>query len=290
MRILLTTLILIIASQPLDVSASPTKKGKAGAEKTERKPFQSRQRVRSNLVEGQSAKQEIQRGRPAFDRHPTTTVGRWSLGSRSFGYDHLGYPDPYFLFPYSLDPWVRGSFRAPDLHDDPYFYDRAPTQTRRTSQTHTTAAELKDHPSTSTVNEVAQRTDREIQRLNRSVNGIQSDQTDGSSITNQASEPVALSERSTRILKSLTKSSSSLAESLLEYGGGDQWIEFLQPNMIPIMALRGQYEALNEILNRYDQTFTREDIRTVSQIQGFEASRNQLRKFLKSVRQEKDPK
>ena len=290
MRILLTTLILIIASQPLDVSASPTKKGKAGAEKTERKPSQSRQRVRSNLVEGQSAKQEIQRGRLALDRHPTTTVGRWSLGSRSFGYDHLGYPDPYFLFPYSLDPWVRGSFRAPDLHDDPYFYDRAPTQTRRTSKTHTTAAELKDHPSTSTVNEVAQRTDREIQRLNRSVNGIQSDQTDDSLITNQASEPVALSERSTRILKSLTQSSSSLAESLLEYGGSDQWIEFLQPNMIPIMALRGQYEALNEILNRYDQTFTREDIRTVSQIQGFEASRNQLRKFLKSVRQEKDPK
>ena len=48
----------------------------------------------------------------------------------------LGYPDPFFC---SLTPslWTSGHValsEPPDLHDDPYFYDRVPQQTRRTAR------------------------------------------------------------------------------------------------------------------------------------------------------------
>ncbi|MGB1927095.1 MAG: hypothetical protein ACPHL6_11215, partial [Rubripirellula sp.] len=88
----------------------------------------------------------------------------------------------------------------------------------------------------------------------------------------------------TEIIESLTNASSKFAESLLGYPGGDQWVQYLKPNMLPIMARQEKYQELNELLTRYDITFGRSEIRMVSRIGGFAEIRNQLRKLLQSTK------
>lgn len=193
-------------------------------------------------------------------------LGRWSFGSRPYGYDSLGYPDPFFLFPYSIsmDPWARGSFRAPDLHDDPYFYDRVPQQTRRTARGTV-------RPDVSQRSEaVAQRTQPalELKVIPKTPPAVEFE----------------LTQKSEIILEDLQEASSELAESLLQYPGGKKWVKYLRPNMLPIMATNGQKAELNDMLTRYDLTVVQEDSQIIRTIDGFEESRKSLRRFLKSLR------
>ena len=193
-------------------------------------------------------------------------LGRWSFGSRPYGYDFLGYPDPFFLFPYSIsmDPWARGSFRAPDLHDDPYFYDRVPQQTRRTARGGVRS-------------EISQRNEGLAQRTQPALE---------LKVNTQTSPAVEfeLTQKSEVILEDLQEASSELAESLLEYPGGKKWVKYLRPNMLPIMASKGQKFELNEMLTRYDLTFVQDDTQIIRTIDGFEESRKILRRFIKSLR------
>ena len=204
---------------------------------------------------------------PEISNHTTSDslLKRWSFGTQPYGYDHLGLPDPYFCYPYSLDPWERGSFRAPDLLDDPYFYDRVPVSSilrHRSSRKQQT-----DPHATTTAPEQAQ-VDSPPQMH---------------AASEAPTEERELTPESAEILERLEISASTLAEQLLRYPNGEQWVRYLQPNMLPIMAAKGRYSTLNELLTRYDQTFVKPDVQTVSAIEGFEQSREELRRFLQSI-------
>lgn len=224
-----------------------------------------------------------------------STFGRWSFGSRPFGYDYLGYPDPYFLFPYSIDPWERGSFRAPDLHDDPFFYDRVPPQTQRSPRQDKAPLQLKRSEATGD-NYIPKAPKNAFEK--KAITTPKSETYLSSFVVNQSQElREAIPETKTKdhptlppikqrteIIESLTNASSKFAENLLGYPGGDQWVQYLKPNMLPIMATQGKHQELNELLTRYDITFVRSEIRMVSRIGGFAESRNQLRKLLQSTK------
>ena len=247
---------------------------KQNAKKSERtKPVESLddessdQEIRPSLRDRLAARRSTSDRPRTSNNAPKTASARWAFGSRPFGYDDLGYPDPIFLFPYSLDPWLRGSFRAPDLHDDPYFHDRVPTNTKKAAQGHAKLELVTAASEDSTPEKVPV----------PSLTPISS---------NKKPDPkeVILSNRSKGILKVLEASSADLADNLLTYPRGKKWVKYLQPNMIPIMATNGQNEELNELLTRYDHTLVDEELRIVTTIEGFAESRKQLRRYLKSVK------
>lgn len=204
---------------------------------------------------------------PEIHNHNTSDslLKRWSFGTQPYGYDHLGLPDPYFCYPYSLDPWERGSFRAPDLLDDPYFYDRVPVSS---IQRHRSFRKQRTGPHATTIIPDRAPVDS-LPQMNTA--------------SEVPTEEHELTPESAEILERLEIASSTLAEQLLRYPNGDQWVRYLQPNMLPIMAAKGRYSTLNQLLTRYDQTFVKPDVKTVSAIEGFEQSRKELRRFLQSV-------
>ena len=211
---------------------------------------------------------ELRKSTPPAIHNKLTTgslLNRWSIGSQPYGYDHLGYPDPYFCFPYSLDPWERGSFRAPDLLDDPYFYDRVPVSS---IQRHRRSRKLQTDQHATTIAPDHAQVDLVPQR---------------NAAREAPSEERPLTPESYEVLERLETAASTLAEQLLRYPKGEQWVTYLQPNMLPIMAANGQYDKLNQLLTRYDQTFVQPEVQTVSAIEGFAQSRKQLRRFLQSV-------
>ncbi|MDB4678712.1 hypothetical protein OAE79_00095 [Rhodopirellula sp.] len=188
----------------------------------------------------------------------------WTFGARPYGYDALGYPDPYFLFPYSLDPWVRGSFRAPDLLDDPYFYDRVPTGVNRVNRRGTGI--LRQH-------DPANRGDKSSNAAPK----IESPE------KSEKKPPLKLSNGSASQLRALEKASAKFADNLTLYQGGESWIRHLKPNMLSLLASQGQNRELNDLLIRYDQVVVQSPLKLVSTIEGFADCRTSLRGYLQSL-------
>lgn len=289
MRTLLMGLLVFLVAQP------------AGAVSTSSEKLKGRASNRGSNLKSKRHSARIARShrksRSLSSVNNSRTSGssiRWSFGSSPYGYDYLGFPDPYFLFPYSLDPWERGSFRAPDLHDDPYFYDRVPNQTRRSSRKADSTLQLRIKDSDSVKQkDISNTQSSEAEEKTSTSAKVHEDSEDmrrTRKTMNQNSRVDINSSPSTRIpqpdhsdLEALNHASSTFAESLLRYPGGEQWMQYLQPNMLPLMAREGKNRQLNEILLRYDITFVRPEIRMVSRIRGFAESRDQLRRWLQSV-------
>lgn len=201
---------------------------------------------------------------PYSYRHRGYSSPRWSssstffglsFGTYPYGYDYAGYPDPYFLYPYSYDPWMRGSFRAPDLLDDPYFYDRVPNVNR-----YHAPPVLQTQPR---------------QPLVRSYRPPQPQ------VPAQGSGEVRTSESTAEVIEALQTASETLLLALARYGGGEAWIEHLRPDHIIALALEGKTSELNQLLTRYDQVVQNRELQVVSTIDGFAETRNHLRQYLR---------
>jgi hypothetical protein len=190
-----------------------------------------------------------------YDRGAVYSSGTFfgfSFGTVPYGYDYAGYPDPYFLYPYSYDPWARGSFRAPDLLDDPYFYDRVP-QTMRTY-------------------------DRAPLSLQRSYRVPQEQNVlpaEGDSLSSRS-----LPQETFELLNSLQEASETLFLGLGEYTGGEGWVEYLAPNRIVEWAFDGKTAELRELSSRYDRVLQSPEFEMVAEIDGFRQTQELLRQYL----------
>jgi hypothetical protein len=181
------------------------------------------------------------------------TIFGFSIGTVPYGYDYAGYPDPYFLYPYSYDPWARGSFRAPDLLDDPYFYDRVP----RTVRSYDPAP-------------------HSVPRSYRVSPALRDElPADSEPLTSQS-----LPQHSFELLKSLQEASEELLLSLGEYGGGDGWVEYLAPNRVIEWAFDGKTNELRELLSRYEQVLQNPEFQVVAEIPGFRETQELLSLYL----------
>ena len=197
------------------------------------------------------------RGYPSYRSATPFTLFGFSFGTAPYGYDFAGYPDPYFLYPYSYDPWLRGSFREPDLLDDPYFYDRA-AAVRRYREPLVIRQEAAPVPSRS----VAPR----WEVAKPSIPTQQPDQLE------QASQ----FER----LDALQSANEKLLLNLAKYDGGDAWMEYLGTNRVISLVIDNKTAELRELLARFDGVAQNRELQIVAQIEGFAETRSQVRGFL----------
>ena len=184
---------------------------------------------------------------------------RPSLFGFSFGPDPgslpgytAGYPDPYFLDNYGLDPWARGSFRAPDLLDDPYFYDRVPAQHRRTPGRYS-----------------HQRVPQETYRTMRPAVRYQSETMVAQSPTN-----------SSPLIRSLRIEGDRLRKSLENQKGGELWSAYLAPHHLADLAQSGNISDLKMLLQRFDGAIDDQELNSVVGVKGFVETRNLLSQYV----------
>ena len=202
------------------------------------------------------------RGASGYRTYSQPTLFGFSFGTQPYGYDYAGYPDPYFTYPYSLDPWSRGSFRAPDLLDDPYFYDRVPPAHRYPAARHSHSHDVRPLVPTTT-----HRGNSHFETY------VDRDPTLTASPAIEAPS------------ETLSSASERLLRNLASYGGGDAWIEYLAPDRIQTLADQDNMMELRELMARFDGVSQNRELRAVAQIDGFAATQFFLRQYLNQTAQ-----
>ena len=224
-----------------------------------------------------------------------STLFGFSFGTLPYGYDYAGYPDPYFLYPYSLDPWARGSFREPDLLDDPYFYDRVPpvnryrrphASRRLPHRSGRPPLELRSSsgsptgsfPNFDTIDagpSIVQR-DRGMSSNRGMVLGGQPDAGDRGF------------ENGMKAIELLQQANETLLLNLARYDGGDAWIEFLGCQRMIADAVESDMQQLRRWMSRFDGVAADAAMQSVASIDGFDQTRSALRQYLRQPIQSVD--
>lgn len=217
----------------------------------------------------------------------------FSFGTLPYGYDYAGYPDPYFLYPYSLDPWAHGSFRQPDLLDDPYFYDRVPSAnryqrplaSRRFSHSNRRPSlELRNQSNKLSAPSLGGQINHDGPR-SAGPAVVQSDVRPYSAQRSVAeSQPGPVDRDSTTGIESLEllqQANEELLLSLARYDGGEAWIEFLGCERMIAHAVESNMEQLRLLMARYDGVANDPAMRAVASIDGFDRTRAALRRYLR---------
>jgi hypothetical protein len=228
-------------------------------------------------------------GRPP--RSGLTLFG-FSFGTRPYGYDYAGYPDPYFLYPYSLDPWARGSFRQPDLLDDPYFYDRVPSASRyrrppvsRRFPRQSSGVPLELRNRSSNVTAASPSVESSYDRRHSTRSSIV--QRDDGAIPTRRSfsgdQAVVVErglEQGIETLELLQQANEEFLLNLARYDGGDAWIDFLGCERMIAHAVESETQQLRSLMARYDGVATDPAMKAVASIDGFDRTRAALRRYL----------
>ncbi|WP_146524642.1 hypothetical protein [Novipirellula artificiosorum] len=187
------------------------------------------------------------------------------IGSyRGYGYSTFGSVAPYGLG-YVNDPYQSGSFRVPDLLDDPYFIEQHRFDSRYPGR--------RDDP----------RRRRSPLVLRSEVPGL----------TYQTfSPPVATTDSSYSsdfvvpdsvagpVADRLMRSSEVLSHALSEGGHGEAWMDYLAPDRIHSLVESGNALALRELLTHYDGVVANPGLGPIATASGFAETRGLLHQML----------
>ena len=205
--------------------------------------------------------------------YPTTSSGI-SIGIGSYPYYNYPRPgsfDPYRFDNYVYDPYRSGSFRAPDLLNDPYFrerhrYDshfpgrRQPPLVLR-STVPTAAYPLSSRPNPYAGTTALQRPGAFPDRL--------------SPIHSRPDVPYSRS-NVTR-LGPANSAPEQLSRSLSTLKDGEAWIEFLAPDRVNQVIEQGNVDQLSELLSHYDGITNNPEMKPIFSAPGFQETRRLLR-------------
>ena len=175
-------------------------------------------------------------------------VGGYSGFGYGYGYSGFGYPDPYRFDGYGYDPYRYGSFRMPDLLDDPYFIER---NRYRPPLVIRPAVPAATYPSY----------------------GGQATYESGFAAQAVAVDPADLASQ-------LRSASEELSRSLLARRDGDAWMAYLAPHRIIELTTSGNSAELRELLTHYDGVVGNPQMGSVAAASGFVATRNLLRQYV----------
>lgn len=184
--------------------------------------------------------------------YPTTT-GRMSVGV--FSYPDYNYPAPGAFDPYRFDnyvyrPFAYGHFREPDLLNDPYFRER------HRYDSHFPGRRKPQLQMQSAPRALAYPTPRNPHLYHGDQHSL------------RAKPPVSSAHDT---------GPSQLANSLAGRQDGEAWVEFLAPEQIERVLSEGNVDQINEMLSRYDGVAQNSDLRAISNLPGFQATRELLR-------------
>lgn len=216
--------------------------------------------------------------------YPTTSAGI-SVGFGSYPYYNYPRPgsfDPYRFDSYVYDPYRSGSFRAPDLINDPYFRER------HRYDSHFPGRRKPPLVLRSTVPASAYPLDygyprnyRSTKRVNPYSGSIALQRPgafpDPSHLEPWSTMPRAPSRNSARPDLSAPE---QLARNLSSLQDGEAWIEFLVPNRVRDMIAHGESGQLSELLSRYDGITNNPEMASIVAITGFQETRSLLRQYV----------
>ncbi|TWT91984.1 hypothetical protein [Stieleria varia] len=189
--------------------------------------------------------------------YPTSSQGI-SIGVGSYPYYNYPRPgqfDPYRFDNYVHDPYATGSFKAPDLLNDPYFRERHRYDSRFPGRYRVPAVpspEVPYHP-------------------HQAVQEPRSH-----SHYAPAPRQIAPAER-TNNPTGFDAGPEQLARSLMNGRDSDLWLEFLMPDQVSAMIAEGNEEQLRDLLGRYEGIQNSEELEWITKLDGFAATKALLR-------------
>jgi hypothetical protein len=185
-----------------------------------------------------------------------------------FSYPNYGYPrpgsfDPYRFDNYVYDPYTSGSFRAPDLINDPYFrerhrYDSAFPGRYRTPLVMRPV--VPDAIGPSNRYDASPRLTHPRMYQPRTL------------------DPRMEPPRATRPYRNPSSAAQQLANSLAQREDGDAWLEFLAPDRVSQLIKTGNAAELSELLSHYDGIANNPEMKSIVQAPGFDETRSLLRR------------
>jgi hypothetical protein len=186
-------------------------------------------------------------------------IGNYSPSPR--GYPSPGAFDPYGFDGNAYDPYQGGSFRAPDLLDDPYFRERHRFDSRFPGRYRTPKVVGRPVPATR----------YRSQRV-------------PSPYTNHEPTP-SVPVNAADLVGQLRSASQQLSHSLSKSQNGDGWMEYLRPHEIDRLVASGESAKLRELLTHYDGVVGNPKLKSIMATSGFAATRSLLRQYVSQVAQ-----
>ncbi len=203
--------------------------------------------------------------------YPASSFG-FSIGIGSYpgyGYSSFGYLDPYRFDGYGYDPYRYGSFRAPDLLDDPYFRERYRYDSRfpgRHADRYRAPLVVRPavpFPSYELYQSPTAYTDNDATQLVPANPGDLAGQ--------------------------LRSAAQQLMRTLSLGQNGDAWMTYLEPHQISQLVASGNSAALRELLTRYDGVAGNPERKGVVAASGFSETRSLLRQYVSQPTELNEP-
>lgn len=159
--------------------------------------------------------------------------------------------DPYAFDGRAYDPYRYGSFKAPDLLDDPYFRERHRYDSHFPGRYR---GRVQHRP-------------LELRRAAPVVPAV----------------PSLSAVETEELVSQLESAAQRLSRGLatLEYQG--EWIDYLRPEQIARYIDFDDIEPLRQLITRYDLVATDPDLLSVAALDGFSSTRSLLRRYLEST-------
>lgn len=186
--------------------------------------------------------------RQAYPREPSLFGFGVTIGNY-YGRTGYGVFDPYGFNGNVYYPYQYGSFKAPDLLDDPYFRARHKFDSRYPGRYRTGIDPRIPH----------------AQRYSRS------------SSQRSTSNP-------TDLVIQLKIASETLSRSLSAQQHGDAWLNYLGPQRISQYVAVGNLAAVAELIRRYDGVVANPELQSIMAVDGFAATRQLLHRYAESQR------
>jgi hypothetical protein len=196
--------------------------------------------------------------RRGYRSEPSLFGFSFGIGNYSpSGYYPQGTFDPYAFDGRAYDPYRYGSFRAPDLLDDPYFRERHRFDSRYPGR-------------------YRGRIDRRVPAVQQSRRAPTHPYEEGIEIDTTLVAPADLANE-------LSIASRRLSRSLSAQQHGDAWQEYLRPHRISEHIRSGNTAALRELIANYDGVVANPKLRNVMATDGFAATRHLLRQYVETL-------
>jgi hypothetical protein len=203
-------------------------------------------------------------GGPSYHRsHYASPSFGFSIGIGSYpgyGYSSFGYMDPYRFDGFGYDPYRYGSFRAPDLLNDPYFRERYRYDSRFPGR----------HPNRYRAPLVVAPAFPIPIFESYGSPTAQADANAGQVV------PVNPAD----LAGQLRSAAQQLTRTLSTGQNGAAWMAYLEPHQISQLIASGNSAALRELLTRYDGVYGNPQRRVIVAANGFGVTRRLLRQYV----------
>ncbi len=199
-------------------------------------------------------------------------------GYSSFNYGGFGYLDPYRFDGFGYDPYRYGSFKAPDLLDDPYFQanslypDKYPAYRRQQERLRLKAIPYSNYPEPFPAVAPVPRQPAPAWQSNAPTTSRSAPNFRPDAAPSYAGTP--------RGDANLQSSAQRLRSHLAKRQDGEVWINYLSPDQIETMIESDDRKGIQKLMTHYDGVVANGELGHIVRAPGFTQTRSLLRQYL----------